>query len=216
MGETVAIGLTAFTTSGEIQEIRLIVNNIERDEVTIPPLTSDPDFGGYVEDSQEYGDDTGQSSLDANIQRLDRWKYDGTMPDYNIYFTPSDVGMYNIEAKIIDHTGYSTITSSYRIRVTNGEPPVIELMSPRTENLALDYVVTRISAGGKHRIPIVEDLVVTLPVWTAEMSLAGYGSLRMINLVSVIVFLIQIFISLSGDLLWKVPIESLQLLWMIR
>ena len=38
LGETVAIGLTAFTTSGEIQEIRLIVNNIERDETTIPPV----------------------------------------------------------------------------------------------------------------------------------------------------------------------------------
>ena len=140
LGETVAIGLTAFTTSGEIQEIRLIVNNIERDETTIPPLTSDPDFGGYEENSQEFGNDTGQSAQDANIQRLDRWKYDGTMPDYNIYFTPSDVGMYNIEAKIIDHTGYSTTTSSYRIRVTNGEPPVIELMSPRTgESFALDY-----------------------------------------------------------------------------
>ena len=43
-------------------------------------------------------------AADANIQRLDRWKYDGTMPDYKIYFTPSDLGIYNIEAKIIDHT----------------------------------------------------------------------------------------------------------------
>ena len=62
------------------------------------------------------------------------------MPNYNIYFTPSDVGIYNLEAKIIDHTGYSTTTSSYRIRVTNGEPPVIELLAPRTgESFALDY-----------------------------------------------------------------------------
>ena len=140
LGETITIGLTAFAKAAEIQEIRLVVNDIERDEISFPPLTSDPDYGGYEEDTQEFGDTTGQSIADANIQRLDRWKYDGTMPDYNIYFTPSDLGIYNIEAKIIDHTGYSTMTSSYRVRVTNGEPPVIELMSPRTgESFALDY-----------------------------------------------------------------------------
>ena len=140
MGETISIGLTAFASSAEIKEIRLIVNNIERDEITFPPLTSDPDYGGYEESTQEFGDDTGQSAADANIQRLDRWKYDGTMPNYNIYFTPSDLGIYNLEAKIIDHTGYSTITSSYRVRVSNGEPPVIELVTPRTgQSFALDY-----------------------------------------------------------------------------
>ena len=139
LGETIPIGLTAFAKTAEIREIRLIVNNVERDEITFPTLTSDPDYGGYEEDTQEFGDRTGQDS-DANIQRLDRWKYDGTMPNYNIYFTPSDVGIYNLEAKIIDHTGYSTTTSSYRIRVTNGEPPVIELLAPRTgESFALDY-----------------------------------------------------------------------------
>ena len=82
-------------------------------------LTSDPDYGGYEESTLEFGDDTGQSAADANIQRLDRWKYDGTMPNYNIYFTPSDLGIYNLEAKIIDHTGYSTITSSYRVTTEN-------------------------------------------------------------------------------------------------
>ena len=115
LGETISIGLTAFAEFAEIQEIRLVVNNTERDEITYPTLTAEPDFGGYQFPSQEYGPSTGQGNLDANIQRLDRWKYDGTTPDYNIYFTPSDVGIYNIEAMIIDHTGFSTMTSSYRV-----------------------------------------------------------------------------------------------------
>ena len=133
------MGLTAFAQSAEIKEIRLIVNDQERGEVTRPPITSEPDFGGYEFPSQEYGQDTGQGQ-DANIQRLDRWKYDGTMPNYNIYFTPSDLGMYNLSAMLIDHTGFSTVTSTYRVRVHNGEPPVIELVTPRTgESFALDY-----------------------------------------------------------------------------
>ena len=70
----------------------------------------------------------------------DSWKYDGTMPNYNIYFTPSDLGMYNLSAMLIDHTGFSTVTSTYRVRVHNGEPPLIELVTPRTgESFALDY-----------------------------------------------------------------------------
>ena len=140
LGETITMGLTAFAQSAEIKEIRLIVNDIEREEVSYPPLTAEPDFGGYEFPSQEYGQDTGQGLFDANIQRLDRWKYDGTMPNYNIYFTPSDLGMYNLSAMLIDHTGFSTITSTYRVRVHNGEPPVIELVTPRTgESFALDY-----------------------------------------------------------------------------
>ena len=140
LGETITMGLTAFAQSAEIKEIRLVVNNTERNEITYPTLTAEPDYGGYLFPSQEFGARTGQGSLDANIQRLDRWKYDGTMPDYNIYFTPSDLGIYNIEAMLIDHTGYSTTTSSYRVRVHNGEPPVIELVTPRTgESFALDY-----------------------------------------------------------------------------
>ncbi|MFL2927321.1 MAG: hypothetical protein ACJZ72_01855 [Opitutales bacterium] len=103
LGETITMGLTAFAKSAEIREIRLIVNNAERDETTYPTLTAEPDYGGYEFPSQEYGTLTGQGELDANIQRLDRWKYDGTMPDYNIYFTPSDLGIYNIEAMLIDH-----------------------------------------------------------------------------------------------------------------
>ena len=103
-------------------------------------LVTAPDFGGYQFPSQEYGLFTGQGGSSPNIQRLDYWNYDGTMPDYNIYFTPSDLGFYNIEAMLIDNTGYATITSSYRVRVHNGEPPVIELVTPRTgESFALDY-----------------------------------------------------------------------------
>ena len=140
LGETITLGLTAFAQSAEIKEIRLIVNDEERDETSYPPLTAEPDFGGYEFPSQEYGQDTGQGPFDTNIQRLNRWKYDGTMPNYNIYFTPSDLGMYNLRAMLIDHTGFSTVTSTYRVRVHNGEPPLIELVTPRTgESFALDY-----------------------------------------------------------------------------
>ena len=58
LGETITIGLTAFAKAAEIQEIRLVVNDIERDEISFPPLTSDPDYGGYEEDTQEFGDTT--------------------------------------------------------------------------------------------------------------------------------------------------------------
>ena len=34
LGETISIGLTAFAEFAEIQEIRLVVNNTERDEIT--------------------------------------------------------------------------------------------------------------------------------------------------------------------------------------
>ena len=36
LGETISIGLTAFAEFAEIQEIRLVVNNTERDEITFP------------------------------------------------------------------------------------------------------------------------------------------------------------------------------------
>ena len=107
------------------------------------------------------------------------------MPNYNIYFTPSDVGIYNLEAKIIDHTGYSTTTSSYRIRVTNGEPPVIELLAPRTgESFALDYDRNQdIRLIAKLRILIGRpDSVVMTKCLIEGMSLTEFGSLRIINL----------------------------------
>ena len=103
-------------------------------------ISSKIQISTYEYPSQEYADLTGQSSLGPNIQRPDYWKYDGTMPDYNIYFTPADLGTYNILAKMVDHNGYITFSSTYRVRVHNGEPPVIEMLTPRTgESFALDY-----------------------------------------------------------------------------
>jgi len=140
LGQTITIGLTASTSVGEIREVRLVVDDDVRGELRSPPLTSDPAYGGYLFPSQEYGQATGQSTVSPNIQRLDFWKYDGTMPDYNIYFTPAELGIYTIQADLIDDSGYTTRTSSYRVRVSNGKPPVVELLTPRTgEQFALDY-----------------------------------------------------------------------------
>ena len=106
LGESIKLGVSAWDNDGQVVEIMLIKDGDKNNPLVATQNIQDP------------------------ILQPGSFRYDGAEPNYKIYYTPSALGFVELMVAARDDAGRITYGNPVSYRVTNGEPPVVEMVAP--------------------------------------------------------------------------------------
>ena len=107
LGETISFGVSATDPDGLVTKMFLIVNGDKNNPLEAAKDIEDPLF------------------------QPGSFQYNGSDPQYIVFYTPDALGFVELQVLAEDDEGKQTYSNPIRYKVTNGEPPVIEIVSPQ-------------------------------------------------------------------------------------
>jgi hypothetical protein len=116
LGETISFGVSASDPDGLVVKMSLIINGDKANPLEAVKDIEDPLF------------------------QPGSFQYNGADPQYVAFYTPDALGFIELQVVAEDDEGKQTYSNPMRYKVTNGEPPVIEIVFPQpNSNWTLGY-----------------------------------------------------------------------------
>ena len=167
LGETISFDLHV-EDDGEIVRLVLLRDGESPEDVR-------QGVGGVgLDETVAVGREAGTSTQD--IYAPGKWYYEGSKPNFTVHYTPSDLGILDLQVAIFDDDGNMTTSPVYRTRVHNGEEPVIKWITPIPDSLmASDF-----ASDYDQRQEVTLVVEATDPDWQARQArvLATSGAAR--------------------------------------
>ena len=106
LGETLTLGVSATDTDGQVVAIQLVIDGDKEN-----PL----------------------SSIDISDPELKpgAFQYIGSDPQFLLHYLPSALGKLELQVVAVDDEGKITYSDPITYEVTNGDPPVVEMVGPQ-------------------------------------------------------------------------------------
>ena len=116
LGETITFGISATDPDGLVVKMSLIINGDKENPLEAVKDIEDP------------------------LLQPGSFQYNGADPEYVAFYTPDALGYIELQVVAEDDEGKQTYSNPMRYKVTNGEPPIIEIVSPSpNSNWTLGY-----------------------------------------------------------------------------
>ena len=109
LGETLTLGVSATDTDGQVVAIQLVIDGDKEN-----PL----------------------SSIDISDPELKpgAFQYNGSDPQFLLHYLPSALGKLELQVVAVDDEGKITYSDPITYEVTNGDPPVVEMVGPANDS----------------------------------------------------------------------------------